>query len=55
MVCNYSFKPANNTVLILDQATIHFLEKLDYLFEKYNSKNLLIPKGCTPYCQPLDN
>ena len=51
---NYSFKPANNTVLVLDQATTHFLENLDDLFEKYNSKYLLIPKGCTSYCQPLD-
>ena len=30
------------------------MENLDYLFEKYNSKYLLIPKGCTAYCQPLD-
>lgn len=35
---NYCFKPANNTVLVLDQATTYFLENLDYLFEKYNSK-----------------
>ena len=51
---NYSFKPANNTVLVLDQAATHFLENLDDLFEKYNSKYLVIPKGCTSYCLPLD-
>ena len=50
---NYSFKPTSNTILVLDQATTHNLESLDYLFEKYNSKYILIPKGCTSYCQPL--
>ena len=41
---NYSFKPANNTVLILDQATAHSFENLEYIFEKNNSKYILIPK-----------
>ena len=51
---NYSYKPAYNTVLILDQDTTHYTDDLNEIFEKFNSKYIFIPNGCISYNQPLD-
>ena len=41
-------------LLILDQGNTHYTDDLKEIFEKYNSKNVFIPKGCTSYNKPLD-
>ena len=51
---NYTFKKRENSVLIFGQSTIHFIDHLQEIFDKYNSKFILIPKGCSSINQPLD-
>ena len=51
---NYSFKKRENTVLIFVQSKTHFTDDLEEIFDKYNFKYILIPKGSTSINQPLD-
>lgn len=51
---NYSFKKKENTVFIFDHSKNHFTDDLEEIYDKYNSKYILIPKGCTSINQPLD-
>lgn len=41
-------------MIVFDRARTHFSERINELFEKFNSKYSLIPPGQTSYIQPLD-
>ena len=44
----------NKTMIVFDRARSHFSERINELFEKFNSKYSLIPPRQTSYVQPLD-
>ena len=49
-----SEKNSNKTMIIFDRASSHFSERINELFEKFNSKYSLILPGQTSYVQHLD-
>ena len=47
-------KPIGKTLLVMDRARSHFSNEISDIFEKNNSKFILIPPGMTRFVQPLD-
>ena len=50
----YTNAQTHRCLLILDQATSHYIENLDSVMKKNNSAYILIPPGLTKFFQPLD-